>query len=439
MAPTNRFCVVAARLHHGRSASASHHRMRFRNKGGRQSDLITARHREHLGVHKLGLEVLFGQTSRALQTICCQSVTMGVRESSLAFFCFVLLVAQVAHCQSKAAPAQFVFGDSLVDQGNNNYILSLARANFRPNGIDLPLSGYQPTGRFSNGRIIPDLISEHLGVPSVLAYLDKDAHGSNLLRGCNFASAGSGILDDTGAIFIQHITMPQQFKDFQKVQAEIVSLVGQAAADELFANALYSLTIGGNDYINNYVNLGSRRAAQFPDYNDYSDLMVSTFKGQLQELYRLGARKMVIANIGPLGCIPSQLSQKSLDGSCVKIMNDYANSFNVRMEPMVFALQKELPGATLLIADSYSIVSSYVRNPQQYGFVTGNTACCGDGRFNGNIPCSIISALCKNREEYLFWDPFHPTDRANVLFSKRLLYGPTSDIRPINVDQLLKL
>ncbi|KAL3678360.1 hypothetical protein R1sor_021316 [Riccia sorocarpa] len=357
----------------------------------------------------------------------------------LVFSFFFLFLAREAHCQSKAAPAQFIFGDSLVDQGNNNNLQSLAKANFAPNGLDLQLSGNKPTGRFSNGRIISDLISEYLGAESVLAYLDKDAHGTNLLRGCNFASAGSGILDDTGAIFIQHITMPQQIRDFQNVQAEIVSQVGQTAADELFKNALYSVTIGGNDYINNYANLGSLRAAQFPDYNEYSDLMVTTLKGQLQDLYKLGARKVVISNIGPLGCIPSQLSQKSSNGECVKIMNDYASSFNVRLDPMVFALQKELPGSTLVVGDSYNIVLGYVKNPQQYGFVSGNTACCGDGRFNGLIPCSQLTALCKNREEYLFWDPFHPTDRANVLFSKRLLFGPSSDIRPMNVDQLVKM
>jgi len=53
--------------------------------------------------------------------------------------------------------AFFVFGDSLVDNGNNNYLLTTARADSPPYGIDYPTR--KPTGRFSNGFNIPDLIS----------------------------------------------------------------------------------------------------------------------------------------------------------------------------------------------------------------------------------------------------------------------------------------
>jgi len=59
-----------------------------------------------------------------------------------------------------AAPAFFVFGDSLVDSGNNNYLITTARADGPPYGIDYPT--HRPTGRFSNGLNIPDLISKLL-------------------------------------------------------------------------------------------------------------------------------------------------------------------------------------------------------------------------------------------------------------------------------------
>lgn len=51
----------------------------------------------------------------------------------------------------------FVFGDSMFDPGNNNYLInpSAYRANFEPYG-----ESYfkHPTGRFSDGRLIPDFI-----------------------------------------------------------------------------------------------------------------------------------------------------------------------------------------------------------------------------------------------------------------------------------------
>lgn len=61
------------------------------------------------------------------------------------------------------ARAFFVFGDSLVDNGNNNYLVTSARADSPPYGIDYPT--HTPTGRFSNGLNMPDLISKLLIYP----------------------------------------------------------------------------------------------------------------------------------------------------------------------------------------------------------------------------------------------------------------------------------
>lgn len=57
-----------------------------------------------------------------------------------------------------ASRAFYVFGDSLVDNGNNNFLVTPARADSPPYGIDYPT--HMPTGRFSNGLNIPDIISE---------------------------------------------------------------------------------------------------------------------------------------------------------------------------------------------------------------------------------------------------------------------------------------
>jgi hypothetical protein len=68
-------------------------------------------------------------------------------------------VATRAPAASAAASrAFFVFGDSLVDNGNNNYLLTTARADAPPYGIDY--LSHRATGRFSNGLNIPDIISK---------------------------------------------------------------------------------------------------------------------------------------------------------------------------------------------------------------------------------------------------------------------------------------
>ena len=54
------------------------------------------------------------------------------------------------------AAAVIVFGDSIVDPGNNNGINTIVKCNFPPYGRDL--SGGKSTGRFSNGRVASDII-----------------------------------------------------------------------------------------------------------------------------------------------------------------------------------------------------------------------------------------------------------------------------------------
>ena len=75
----------------------------------------------------------------------------------------LLVLACLAVLAGGGTPATFIFGDSLVDAGNNNYIASLSKANYPPNGIDF--LGHQPTGRYTNGRTIVDI----LGVAGALS------------------------------------------------------------------------------------------------------------------------------------------------------------------------------------------------------------------------------------------------------------------------------
>lgn len=57
-----------------------------------------------------------------------------------------------------SAPALFVFGDSTVDPGNNNYVGTIFKSDFPPYGEDL--RSQLPTGRFSNGKLPTDFIGK---------------------------------------------------------------------------------------------------------------------------------------------------------------------------------------------------------------------------------------------------------------------------------------
>lgn len=57
--------------------------------------------------------------------------------------------------ENVTVPAVFMFGDSIVDTGNNNHLSTVVRSNFPPYGRDF--MGGKATGRFSDGKIPPDL------------------------------------------------------------------------------------------------------------------------------------------------------------------------------------------------------------------------------------------------------------------------------------------
>lgn len=60
-------------------------------------------------------------------------------------------------------PAILIFGDSTADTGNNNYLSkAVFKAKHIPYGVDLP--GHEANGRFSNGKLISDVIASKLNI-----------------------------------------------------------------------------------------------------------------------------------------------------------------------------------------------------------------------------------------------------------------------------------
>ncbi|XP_030524035.2 GDSL esterase/lipase At4g16230-like [Rhodamnia argentea] len=173
------------------------------------------------------------------------------KNSNLLLLCAIgtILVSALA---DGGPPVVFIFGDSTVDVGTNNYLPTRAKANFYYNGIDF--SHAQPTGRFSNGYNSADLIVKQLGYkqspPPFLALLqDNSTFQSNVLQGVNFASGGAGILDATGnQTWGDVISLAQQVQQFATVQGNITGILGQNKSAEFFAGSLFVISIGSNDF-----------------------------------------------------------------------------------------------------------------------------------------------------------------------------------------------
>ncbi|KAK4757041.1 hypothetical protein SAY87_007168 [Trapa incisa] len=357
--------------------------------------------------------------------------------SPLAFTLLLILISIGALGPTEAARAFFVFGDSLVDNGNNNYLLTTARADSPPYGIDYPT--HRPTGRFSNGLNIPDLISERIGSEPTLPYLSPELTGERLLVGANFASAGVGILNDTGFQFVNIIRIGKQLEYFQQYQQRVSALIGEEQAERLVNQALVLITLGGNDFVNNYYLVPfSARSRQFalPDYVVY---LISEYRKILARLYELGARRVLVTGTGPLGCVPAELAQRGINGQCSVELQRAAALFNPQLVDMINGLNGEIGSDVFVAANAMQMNLDFVNNPQAYGFVTSKVACCGQGPYNGIGLCTVLSNLCPNRDVYAFWDPFHPSERANRIIVQQIVSGDSKYMHPMNLSTIMEL
>ncbi|XP_072970192.1 GDSL esterase/lipase At2g04570-like [Typha angustifolia] len=316
-------------------------------------------------------------------------------------------------------PTIVVFGDSSVDSGNNDYILTAAKANFRPYGCDF--DNGEPTGRFSNGRLATDYLSKAFGLPSVVpAYLDPDYGIEQFASGVCFASASTGLDNATADIFIV-IPIWQQLEYYKEYRERLKSYQGEAKARETLSEALYIVSIGTNDFIENYYSPRSDRSSQFT-VPEYEEFLLGIAEGFLRELHALGGRKIDVTSLPPMGCLPlTRLTNSKAVGFCNEEYNALARDFNVKLRRLVRRLNGELPGAKIVYGNVYDFFADVVQNPLSYEFRNSLTGCCGTGLFETSFLCNAKSFTCPDADEFVFWDSIHPTDRMNHLIADQIM------------------
>uniref|UniRef100_A0A0D3F7N5 Uncharacterized protein n=1 Tax=Oryza barthii TaxID=65489 RepID=A0A0D3F7N5_9ORYZ len=337
-----------------------------------------------------------------------------------------LLAVAAGPAPASAARAFFVFGDSLVDNGNNNYLITTARADAPPYGIDYPT--HQATGRFSNGLNIPDIISEHLGAEPALPYLSPELRGDKLLVGANFASAGVGILNDTGVQFVNIIRIGDQLQYFREYQRKLRALVGEEQAKRTVNGALVLITLGGNDFVNNYYLVPmSVRSRQYA-IQDYVPFIISEYRKILSAVRAGGAARDRDGD-GAAGV--------RRRGECAAELTRAVDLYNPQLVNMVRGLNRAIGADVFVTANTNRMNFDYISNPQNYGFTNVQVACCGQGPYNGIGLCTAASNVCDDREAFAFWDAFHPTEKANHIVVGQFMHGSTEYMHPMNLSTIL--
>ncbi|XP_020089910.1 GDSL esterase/lipase At1g74460 [Ananas comosus] len=345
---------------------------------------------------------------------------MERRRTKLAVAVALLLIFGLASQKCSCDVVQFIFGDSLSDVGNNNYLTkSLARAALPWYGIDF--GNGMPNGRFSNGRTVADIIGDNMGLPRPPAFLDPTLDENVIFKnGVNYASGGGGILNETSSLFIQRFSLYKQIELFQGTQEFMRMKIGR--------EAFYVVAMGSNDFINNYL---------LPVYADswnyngdtFITYLITTLEGQLRLLYSLGARKLTFFGLGPMGCIPLQRILTS-SGGCQQSTNKLALDFNKQSTKLLSDLASSLPNSTFKFGDAYDAFQDLINRPYLYDFNNSHGPCCSLGKIRPTLTCTPISTLCEDRSKFVFWDEYHPTDKANELIAnvilKKLGYNSTN-------------
>lgn len=82
----------------------------------------------------------------------------------------------------------------------------------------------------------------------------------------------------------------------------------------------------------------------------------------------MDARKFIIGNVGPIGCIPYQKTINQLkENECVELANKLALQYNARLKDMLAQLNKELVGAAFVHANVFDLVMELITNYDKYG------------------------------------------------------------------------
>ncbi|KAF3670273.1 putative F-box/kelch-repeat protein-like [Capsicum annuum] len=253
----------------------------------------------------------------------------------------------------------FVFGSSLVDNGNNNFLEKCkAKANYLPYGVDYAKG---PTGRFTNGKNVIDLLGDHLKLPSLPTFKDPSTKGNVILQGVDFASGGSGILDETGVASGEVMGMNEQIKNMQTVTLPDLENQLGCKSNEALSNYLFLVGTAGNDFSLNFFK-------NFPHNNatltGFISKLITGLSQQIQRLYDMGARKFVVMSVYPNGCSPTVRARVPIPvpTGCIHTINVPLSLYNTNLKSLLDYMMQKMPDSKPLLRINI-VLSSLITSP----------------------------------------------------------------------------
>ncbi|XVF81791.1 hypothetical protein PTKIN_Ptkin15bG0184800 [Pterospermum kingtungense] len=311
-------------------------------------------------------------------------------------------------------PAIYIFGDSYIDAGNNDFLPTKAKANFPPYGIDFP--GGVPTGRATNGRLVVDFIAEAAGLPLPPPMLGmSEAERKRTITGVNYGSGSSGIRSapPKAEIAFGHVlSLKEQVGLFKNTTVDLKNRFDTAESfASYFSKSLFFIHAGSND-------LGL-----FSDLGKKSDpkTLSEELSKNLQALYQLGARNFLVNNVSPLGCVPFKRHQMP-NRTCSDELNKRISAFNELLPELLASLESSLSETKFVLGDLLKLFTDVYASPDSFGFTNIDASCCIDVKRDGSGPsCAPNLGPCVDRGAHVFFDPNHPSEAMHELWARTSL------------------
>ncbi|XP_078434486.1 GDSL esterase/lipase At5g03610-like isoform X2 [Wolffia australiana] len=293
------------------------------------------------------------------------------------------------------APKLFVFGDSYADTGNIAKMFSPAWK--PPYGVTFPK---KPSGRFSDGRVLPDYVASFLGIPSPVPYKYRKQGKKLFPYGMNFAVGGTGVFD-TGN-FQRNLSV--QIDNFHDHLAVLASPLRRSTA---------LVSVNGNDYLYLKNNGGG-----WEELRAYIPKVIAQLKVDLGRIHGLGVAKVGVTNLHPIGCTPL-LASLALYRACNETANGAVVYHNGLLAEAVAELNADAVGGAaepFVLVDLFSAFNSSLTREMNRSAEALKPCCEGTG---GGFRCGSTDEngapeyrVCDDPGSKFYWDMVHPTQAA---------------------------
>uniref|UniRef100_A0ACD5WUM7 Uncharacterized protein n=1 Tax=Avena sativa TaxID=4498 RepID=A0ACD5WUM7_AVESA len=302
----------------------------------------------------------------------------------------------------------FVFGDSFADVGNtpDKFGGPVSRAWYYPYGESFNgrTSGRatKSSGRFSDDKVQPDFLARIVGPDEAPTAYNQ--HGFHLyLNGITFATGGAGVFE----VPTNATTISQQVDSFERLLKN-----GHIARSRL-PYSVFLVAVSGNDYEPTTIS-NEMLAAKVTD----------EIVANVNRLRKLGAKKILVNNMHPLGCTPRRARYGNGDYTgCDQHGNIIASVHNTH-------LQQKLPNDdTVLVLDINTAFTNIINGTYDSNQFTNRLRpCCeatdpkgycgrvdvaGFLEFNFKLDMDHVNS-------YFYWDEMNPTDAGWKAVMKQL-------------------